>query len=117
MQEFFVESIRTQYVKKERTGYDELIELDNKVKHPANVFAYIFGSIGAIIMGSGMSLIMTDIAQKLNIPQSMIIGIVVGIVGMVMTIVNYPIYKSILNLRKKRYSEKILFLSDKLLSK
>ena len=62
-QDFLVQKIRTQYTEKEHTGLDELKELDTKVKRPANVFAYIFGSISAIIMGAGMSLVMTDIAE------------------------------------------------------
>ena len=66
-QDFLVQKIRTQYTEKEHTGLDELKELDTKVKRPANVFAYIFGSISAIIMGAGMSLVMTDIARPRKI--------------------------------------------------
>ena len=116
-QEFIIQEIRSQYVKRDHTEFDELKTLDNDVKRPANVFAYVFGSIGAIVMGSGMSLIMTDIAQTLGIQQHMVIGVIVGVIGMVMAIMNYPIYKTILNHRKKKYSEKILFLSNKLLNK
>ena len=58
--DFLVQKIRTQYTEKEHTQLDALKDLDKKVKRPANVFAYIFGSIGAIIMGSGMSLVMTE---------------------------------------------------------
>ncbi|MGN1121657.1 MAG: hypothetical protein ACI4RV_04760, partial [Eubacteriales bacterium] len=58
-QEYLVQKIRTQYTEKEHTQLDALRELDAKVKRPANVFAYIFGSISAIIMGCGMSLVMT----------------------------------------------------------
>ena len=60
-QEFLVQKIRSQYTEKESTELDALRELDAKVKRPANVFAYVFGSISAIIMGVGMSLVMTDI--------------------------------------------------------
>ena len=71
-QKFIVEKIRTQYTEKEHTSLDELKALDAKVKCPANVFAYIFGTVGAIIMGSGMSLVMTDIAQTVGIENSMV---------------------------------------------
>ena len=64
-QEFLVQKIRTQYTEKEHTQLDALKQLDKKVKTPANVFAYIFGSIGAIVMGSGMSLVMTDLGKPL----------------------------------------------------
>ena len=53
-QNFLVQKIRTQYVEREHTSLDELKALDAKVRRPANVFAYVFGSIGAIVMGSGM---------------------------------------------------------------
>ena len=65
-QDFLVQNIRTPYTEKEHTCLDELKELDTKVKRPANVFAYIFGSISAVIMGAGMSLVMTDIISTMR---------------------------------------------------
>ncbi len=114
-QDFLVQKIRTQYTEKEHTGLDELKELDTKVKRPANVFAYIFGSISAIIMGTGMSLVMTDIAETVGIQNPMLYGIVIGIIGMFMAIINYPIYKGILGSRRKKYADKIIALSDKIM--
>ena len=113
-QDFLIQKIRTQYTEKEHTGLDELKELDAKVRRPANVFAYIFGSVGAIIMGSGMSLVMTDIAETVGIANPMLYGIVIGILGMVMAIINYPIYKRILGTRRKKYADQIIALSDKI---
>ena len=60
-QQFMAQKIRTQYMEKTPSELDALRELDAKVKRPANAFAYTFGSISAIIMGAGMSLVMTDI--------------------------------------------------------
>ena len=114
-QEFLVQKIRSQYTEKESTELDALRELDEKVKRPANMFAYIFGSIAAIIMGAGMSLIMTDIGADIGVAEPMIPGIVVGIAGMFMAIVNYPIYKRILSSRRKKYADKIIALSDSIM--
>lgn len=116
-QEFLVQKIRTQYTEKEHTQLDELKELDAKVKRPVNVFAYIFGSISAVIMGSGMSLVMTDFGEVLGSHRdmAMLIGIVIGIVGMAMALVNYPMYNGILNARKKKYADRIMQLSDKIM--
>ena len=114
-QEFLVQKIRTQYTEKEHTDLDALKELDTKVKRPANVFAYIFGSISAIVMGSGMSLVMTDIGATVGIADPMLPGIAVGIVGMLMVIINYPIYKGILGVRRKKYADKIITLSEKIM--
>ena len=113
---FMVEKIRTKYVEKKDSSLDELRKLDRKVKAPAEVFAYIFGSISALIMGAGMSLVMTDVANMLGLGDMTIPGIAVGVVGMVLAIVNYPIYKGILNSRKKKYSEQVIALSNKILS-
>ena len=113
---FMVEKIRTKYVEKKDSSLDELRKLDRKVKAPAEVFAYIFGSISALIMGAGMSLVMTDVAGLLGLGDMTIPGIAVGVVGMVLAIVNYPIYKGILSSRKKKYADKVLELSNKILS-
>ena len=114
-QDFLVQKIRTQYTEKEHSSLDELKELDAKVKRPANVFAYVFGSISAIIMGSGMSLVMTDLADIIGIQNPMLYGIVIGVLGMIMAIINYPIYKGILGSRRKKYADKIIELSDKIM--
>lgn len=115
--DFLVQKIRTQYTEKEITALDELKALDKKVKKPANVFAFIFGCLGAIVMGSGMSLVMTDIGEIVGIAEPMLIGIIIGIVGMFMAIINFPIHKAILNSRKKKYADKIIALSDDIMNK
>ena len=114
-QEFLVQKIRTQYTEKEHTELEKLKELDRKVKKSANVFAYVFGTISALIMGSGMSLVMTDISVMLSIPNSMVIGIIIGIIGMFMAIIIYPIYKRILDSRRKKYAKEIIEISDRIL--
>ena len=114
--EFLVQKIRTQYTEKEHTQLDALKELDKKVKRPANVFAYIFGSISAIIMGSGMSLVMTDVGTIIGVTNPMFPGIIIGIAGMILALLNYPIYKKILNSRKKKYADEIIKLSDNIMN-
>lgn len=113
--DFLIQKIRTQYTEKEHTELDELKALDRKVKRPAEVFAYVFGSISAIIMGSGMSLVMTDIAETVGIQNPMLYGIVVGVIGLIMAIINYPAYKGFLSSRRKKYADKIISLSDKIM--
>ena len=114
-QEFLVQKIRTQYTEKEHTALDELKQLDKKVKRPANVFSIVFGSVGAIVMGAGMSLVMTDIGTVVGLTAPMVPGIAIGIAGMLMAIVNYPIYKGILGARRKKYADQIIALSDKIM--
>lgn len=112
--EFLVQKIRTQYTEKEPGKIDELKKLDSKVKKPANIFAYVFGSFAAIVLGCGMSLVMTDINVFLGITNPFVPGIVIGIIGLFFAIINYPVYKRILASRRKKYASKIIELSDKI---
>ena len=114
-QEFIVQKIRSQYAENEHTELDALKALDAKVKKPAKVFGYTYGSIGTIVMGSGMSLVMTDIGAMLGMTETLIPGIAVGIAGLAMALTTYPIYKKILNSRKKKYAHQIMELSDRIM--
>lgn len=104
-----VEKIRSQYAKKEITELDKLKELDKNVKRPARIFAYAFGIIGSLILGTGMCFAMKVIGDF------MILGIIIGLVGIAIVSVNYPIYKAILKSRKAIYGKEILELSDGIL--
>ena len=115
-QQFMAQKIRTQYMEKQSTELDALRELDAKVKRPAAVFAYTFGSVSAVIMGAGMSLVMTDIGATLGLAGAMVPGIAIGVVGLGMALLTYPIYQSILNSRKKKYAPQILQLSEKIMN-
>ena len=114
-QEFLVQKIRTQYTEKQHTELDALKTLDAKVKRPANVFAYTYGSVSAVVMGAGMSLVMTEIGATIGLASAMVPGIIIGVVGMGMALSTYPIYKKMLNARKKKYAPEILKLSEKIM--
>ena len=111
-EEIMANKIRDQYTEKKPTKLDELKALDSKVKNPANAFAYVFGSVSAIIMGCGMSLIMTDISKMIGMSgDPMIPGVIIGAVGLFMAIVNYPMHKRIMNSRKKQTLPKEIYFS------
>ena len=114
-QEFIVQKIRTQYTEKQHTELDELKTLDSKVKKPAHVFAYTYGSLSAIVMGSGMSLVMTEIGTMIGLRATMVPGIVIGVVGMVLVALAYPLYNRILKSERQKIAPEILRLSDELL--
>lgn len=116
-QEFIVQKIRAQYTEKQSSGLDALKALDARVKKPANIFAYTYGAVGTVVMGSGMSLVMTDIGAMLGLTATMVPGIVIGTVGMAMAVTTYPIYKRILNSRRKKFGPQIMELSEKLMHK
>lgn len=118
--EFLVQKIRTQYTEKENTQLDALKALDKKVKKPANIFAYTFGTIGTLVLGSGMSLAMNVIEPGtyfgITISENMMLqGIIIGLTGIAMVSANYAICKSILTSRRNKYANKIIALSDEIM--
>lgn len=104
-----VEKIQNDYTEKQTTKLDELVALDKRVKKPAQIFAYIFGTIGALILGTGMCLAMEIIGE------SMIAGIAIGLVGIGMVSVNYLLYKKLLKKSKDKHADKVLALSNEIL--
>ena len=116
-QNYMVEKIRTQYMEKESTELDALRKLDARVKKPANVFAYVFGSLGAIIMGSGMSFIMTDLGVILGITgiTSMIVGIMLGLPVVLLVSIAYNVYNRVLKKEREKIAPEILRLTEELM--
>ena len=63
-----------------------------------------------------MSLVMTDIGNILGMEETMVPGIAIGVIGMLMAIVNYPMYKGMLASRRAKYAEQIIKLSDEIMN-
>ena len=114
-QEFMVEKIRSQYIQEQHTELDALKALDARVKRPAKVFGFAWGTVGAMVMGVGMSLVMTDIGAVLGLEETLVPGIAVGVAGMVMALTTWPIYQKILTWRKKKFAEQIMELSERIM--
>lgn len=55
------------------------------------VATWSIGIIGSLVMGFGMSRIMVGDASKID----MIIGLITGVVGLIVCVLNYPIYSYI----------------------
>ena len=114
-QEFMVEKIRSQYTQERHTELDALKALDARVKRPAKVFGFTWGTVGAMVMGAGMSLVMTDIGAVLGLEETLVPGIAVGVAGMVMALTTWPIYQKILTSRKKKFAAQIMELSERIM--
>ena len=94
-----------------------LRRLDASVTNTAQAVALIFGVIGMLILGFGMSLIMTELAESIGISgdEAMIIGITVGIVGGILASLAYPIYNTIVKAKRKKLAPEIIRLTDELM--
>ena len=110
-----IERIRANYVPQEPSKFDELKQLNKKVKRPAQIFAYTFGSLSSLVLGTGMSLAMKVIGSTLSF--AMPLGIGIGVLGLALVSINYPIYKKLLKSRKEKYAKQVIELSDSLLNK
>lgn len=110
-----VEKIRKKFLPKEEDKLQKLTALNKKVHRPVRMFAYILGTIGSLILGIGMCLAMKVIGANLSFVMPL--GIGVGALGILIVSINYPIYKKLLENRKKLYSSQIIEISDSLLNK
>ena len=109
-----IEAIRKKYLPKEASKMEQLRRLHAIPTQKAQACAIALGVIGALIMGTGMSLAMTDIGSALG-SLSMVIGIVIGIVGMVLVALAYPLYNRVLKKQREKIAPEILRLTDELM--
>lgn len=96
---------------------ERLRRLDSGVTRRAQAVALTLGIIGALALGTGMSLCMTTFGGELGLSEStaMTVGIAVGVVGAVLAGVAYPIYNAIVRRERRRVAPEILRLTDELM--
>ncbi len=114
-----IKNIRKKYATPEASEdkMERLRRLDKSVTDKATAKALIVGIIGALIMGTGMSLVMTDLGEVLGAYQNaaLYIGILVGIVGIVLVGCAYPVYNRVLKKERERIAPEILQLTEELM--
>ena len=109
-----VEEIRKAYLPKEEDKLSELRKLHAIPTRKAQTVSLTVGIIGALIMGTGMSLCMTDLGAVLG-SYAMIAGVLTGLTGMVMAAFAYPVYNNTLKKEREKIAPEILRLTDALM--
>lgn len=109
-----VEQIRKKYMSREESKLDRLRKLDRSATQKAQAWAIALGVMGALILGTGMSLFMTELGASLG-ELSMLIGIPVGIVGMVLVALAYPVYNRVLKTQREKIAPEVLRLTEELM--
>ena len=109
-----VEAIRKEYLPQEEDKMEQLRKLHAIPTQKAQAASLAVGVIGALIMGTGMSLCMTELSGFLG-GTAMFIGIPVGIVGMVLVALAYPLYNRVLKKQREKIAPQILQLTDQLM--
>ena len=112
-----IKAIRKKYAVQEQTEdkMAQLRRLDAGVYSKATTAALVVGIIGALIMGMGMSLVMTEIGAFLGTVMALIVGIGLGVIGIILVCLAYPLYKRTLKKEREKIAPEILRLTDELM--
>lgn len=109
-----IKNIRKKYLAPEEDKMAQLRKLDQRATQKAQAWAIALGVVGALILGTGMSLAMTELSGFLG-GTAMFIGIPVGLVGIVLAVLAYPVYNRILKKERQRIAPEILRLTEELM--
>lgn len=109
-----IETIRKKYLPKQEDKMEQLRKLHNSASQKAQSWAIALGIIGTLILGTGMSLFMSELADLLG-GFSMFVGIPVGLVGLILVALAYPVYNKVLKKERERIAPEILRLTDELM--
>ena len=101
--------IREKYLPKEENKMEQLRSLDSKATGKATMIAIIIGVIGALLLGVGMCCTMVW-QGKWFVP-----GILVGIIGIGIVAIAYPVYNKTLTTEREKIAPEVLRLTEELL--
>jgi hypothetical protein len=114
-----IKNIREKYRQKteEEDKMARLRRLDASVTQTSEAVSLVFGIVGTLILGFGMSLVMSDLAAKMNLDAiaAMVIGITSGIIGGILAGFAYPVYNYIVREKRKKIAPEIIRLTDELM--
>ena len=112
-----IKKIQQKYQPREEQDIDKLRKLDAKVTEKATTVSLVLGVVGTLILGSGMSLIMTDLGNMFGLQgiTNMVIGILVGAIGLVLAILAYPVYQKVLKKEREKIAPEILRMTEELI--
>lgn len=103
-----IAQIRKKYLPKEEDKMELLRKLDRDATKPGTICSIAVGVVGCLVFGFGMSCVMVW-SDSL-----MILGIVVGIIGMIMMGMAYPVYVKITKKQREKLAPQILALTEEL---
>ena len=112
-----IKRIRQKYQPQEEDKMSRLRRLDEKVTQKATSVSLVVGIVGALVMGTGMSLVMTDLGAVLGMADmiSMVIGVITGLLGIVWVALAYPVYNNVLKKEREKVAPEILRLTEELM--
>lgn len=112
-----IQNIRKKYITKDEDKMERLRRLDRSVTQKARTVSLVVGIVGILILGFGMSLIMSGLSEILGPyhEAAFLIGVATGGIGGILTCLAYPIYNHIVRCERKKIAPEILRLTDELM--
>lgn len=106
-----IKKIREKYLPKESQQVDkmeQLRRLDESVTRKGTIISLVVGIVGALVLGTGMSMCMvwTDL---------FVLGIFVGVIGIVAVLLAYPLYNYVTKKEREKIAPEIIRLTDELM--
>ncbi len=104
-----IKNIRQKYMPKEMDKMEQLRKLDQSATQKGMAVSLAVGIIGALLLGIGMCCTMVW-AGMWFIP-----GIIVGIIGIAIVSLAYPLYNHITKKEREKIAPEIIRLTDELM--
>lgn len=109
-----IQKIREKYMPHEPDRLEQLRSLDAHTEKRAVVRSVSIGLIGTLLLGTGMSLIMTELGAPLG-AAALPSGCGIGLVGIVILALAYPIHRHSLKAERSKIAPEIIRLTDELM--
>ncbi|MBO5377248.1 MAG: hypothetical protein J6A41_02555 [Ruminiclostridium sp.] len=103
-----IKKIREKYAPKEADKMEQLRRLDAGVTQKGTVVSLVVGIIGALILGTGMSMCMVW-------TELFVLGIIVGVIGIAAVSLAYPLYNYVTKKEREKIAPEIIRLTDELM--
>lgn len=104
-----IKKIREKYIPKEENKMEQLRRLDQEVTRKGTLYSILIGVIGSLLLGLGMSC--TLVWQGIwFIP-----GIIIGVIGMAIVAVAYPVYNIVTKREREKIAPEIIRLTEELI--
>ncbi len=112
-----LKEIRQKYAPQEESKMDKLRRMDHQVTQKATMVSLVIGVLGALLLGSGMSLSMTELGANLGMTGTvgMLVGCTIGVAGILLVVLSYPAYQSVLRKEREKIAPEVLKLTEELM--